>query len=184
MGGLVRELTELGIICRLGDINHDVVPERRSYFERWLSNRDGFIRLIATNIDYIGIEEVMRMGAFFDVHCLIENEFVSENDDNSYTLFQASPFFTLRNGVLESLGWSGGVLADILSKDQILSEFIRKSIMEEQTRRISVRVANFACIIQTRIWEYHELTSIFNILDRIALNIKKLTGQIHLGETM
>ena len=86
--------------------------------------------------------------------------------------------------VLESLGWSGGVLADILSKDQILNEFIRKSIMEEQTRRISVRVANFACIIQTRIWEYHELTSIFNILDRIALNIKKLTGQIHLGETI
>ena len=54
--------------------------------------------------------------------------------------------------------------------------------MDEQTRRISVRVANFACIIQTRIWEYPELTSIFNILDRIALNIKKLTGQIHLGE--
>ena len=62
MGGLVRELTELGVICRLGDIKRDVVPERRSYFERWLSNRDGFIRLIATNIDYIGIEEVMRMG--------------------------------------------------------------------------------------------------------------------------
>ena len=110
---------------------------------RWLSNRDGFIRLIATNIDYIGIEEVMRMGAFFDVHCLIENQFVSENDDNSYTLFQASPFFTLRNGILETLGWSGGVLADILSKDRILNEFIRKNIMEEQTRRISVRGSQF-----------------------------------------
>ena len=33
MGGLDRELTELGVICRLGDIKRDVVPERRSYFE-------------------------------------------------------------------------------------------------------------------------------------------------------
>jgi hypothetical protein len=82
------------------------------------------------------------------------------------------------------MGWSGGVLAGILSKDGILNEFFRKSIMEEQTRRISVRVANLACIIQTRIWEYHDLASIYSILDRIALNIRTLTEQIHLGENI
>jgi hypothetical protein len=184
LDGLVRELTELGVICRRGDIEHDVEPERRSYFERWLSNRDGFVKFISANIDYIGIEEVMRMGAFFDVHCLIENQSVSENDDNSHTLFQATPYFTLRNGILESLGWSGGVLAGILSKDQLLNEYFRRSIMEEQTRKISVRVANYACLIQTRIWEYHELVSIFDILDRIALNINNLAEQIHLGENI
>lgn len=184
MDDLVLELTELGVICRVGDIERDIAIERRPYFDRWLSNRDGFIKLRAANIDYIGVEEVMRMGAFFDVYCLIENQFVSENDDNSYTLFQASPFFTLRNGILETMGWSGGVLAGILSKDGILNEFFRKSIMEEQTRRISVRVANLACIIQTRIWEYHDLASIYSILDRIALNIRTLTEQIHLGENI
>ena len=180
----MRELTELGVICRRGDIERDVAPERRSYFERWLSNRDGFIKFISGNIDYIGIEEVMRMGAFFDVHCLVANQFVSESDENSYTLFQANPFFTLRDGRLETLGWSGGILANFLSRDQLLNELFRKSIMDEQTRRISVRVANFACVIETRIWEYHELASIYNILDRIALNINKLTAQIHLGENI
>lgn len=184
MESLVQELTELGVSCRLGNLERDVPIERRSYFDRWLSNRDGFIKFTAANIDYIGVEEVMRMGAFFDVHCLIENQFVSENDDNSYTLFQASPFFTLRNGILETLGWSGGILADVLSKDCILTHYFQNAIMEEQTRRISVRVANFACIIQTRIWEYYDLISIYNILDRIALNIKRLTQQIHLGENI
>lgn len=180
----MQELTELGVICRRGNIERDIAPERRSYFERWLSNRDGFVKFVSANIDYIGIEEVMRMGAFFDVHCLIENQSVSENDDNSYTLFQATPYFTLRNGILETLGWSGGVLADILSKDRHLNECFRRSIMEEQTRKISVRVANYACLIQTRIWEYHELVSIFDILDRIALNINNLAEQIHLGENI
>jgi hypothetical protein len=172
----------LGVTCRRGNIELDIAPERRSYFERWLSNRDGFVKFISGNINYIGIEEVMRMGPFFDVHCLIENKSVSENDDNSYNLFQATPYFTLRNGILESLGWSGGILAEILSKDRVLTEYFRRSIMEEQTRRISIRVANYACLIQTRIWEYSELISIFDILDRIALNINNLTEQIHLGE--
>jgi hypothetical protein len=184
MDSLAQELRSLGIRCRVGNLKSDISVQSRGYFERWLSNRDGFIKIQSGNIDYIGVEEVMRMGPFFNIYCLIQNQYVNENDENAYHLFVASPFFTLRKARLKSLGWSGGILADLLSNDNTLNESFAKNIMKQEARNISVNIANFACVIQTFVWEPYGLVSIYDILDRIGLNIKKLMEQIHLGEKL
>ena len=64
---LVQALGERGFSNRIGNMELDVHPMKRPYFERWLSNRDGFVRVISGNIDFVGIEEVMRMGPFYNV---------------------------------------------------------------------------------------------------------------------
>jgi hypothetical protein len=68
---LVQALEDRGFNCRTGIIDLDVHPRKRPYFERWLSNRDGFVRILSGNIDFIGIEEVMRMGPFYDIYGLV-----------------------------------------------------------------------------------------------------------------
>ena len=178
---VVNELTSLGVRCKIGNMQSDVSYKKLPYFERWLSNRDGFVTLINENIDYIGVEDIVRMGPFFNIYCLIENQHISENDDNVYKLLDARPFFNLNNGVITKLGWSGGVLADFLTKDKELCNSFAKNIMKEEIRRISVKVANYACIIETRVWDAAGLVSIYEVLDRIGLNIKELLQQIHLG---
>jgi hypothetical protein len=178
---LVNELASLGVKCKVGKMQTDVHHKKLPYFERWLSNRDGFVTLLNENIDYIGIEDIVRMGPFFNIYCLIENQHISENDDNAYKLLDARPFFDLNHGVITKLGWSGGVLADFLTKDTTLYNSFAKNIMKEEVRRISIKVANYACIIETRAWEAAGIVSIYEVLDRIGLNIKKLLQQIHLG---
>jgi hypothetical protein len=179
---LVEQLTSIGINCKIGNPISDINNARKPYFERWLLNRDGFLTLNNENIDYIGIEEVVRLGPFYNVYCLIENQRLSEKDDSSYNLLSANPYYRLRNGKVITLGWSGGLLADILTQDISLCDSFAANIVKEEIRKLSVKVANFACIIETHTWEPNGLVSIYPVIDRIGLNIKRLLKQIHLGE--
>jgi hypothetical protein len=179
---LAEQLISIGINCKVGNSEIDIPNIRKPYFERWLLNRDGFLTLINENIDYIGVEEVVRMGPFYNVYCLIENQHLSEKDDTAYDLLTSNPYFQLRNGKVITLGWSGGLLADILTRDTFLRDSFTENIVKEEIRKISVKVANFACIIETHIWEPSGLVSIFPVIDQIGLNIKRLLKQIHLGE--
>lgn len=54
--------------------------------------------------------------------------------------------------------------------------------MKEEVRNISIKVANYACVIETRAWEPVGLTSIYKIIDRIGSNVKELLKQVHLGD--
>jgi hypothetical protein len=180
----VDELHLLGVNCKIGNLISDIPDARRAYFERWLSNMDGFIKIFNGNIDYIGIEEVVRIGPFFNVYCLIENQYITENDDNAHKLLDAYPYFDLRKGIICKLGWSGGVLAEILTKDKILCNSFAENIIKEEMRKISIKVTNFACIIQTRTWEPAGLASVYELVDRIGLNIRELLKQIHLGDDL
>jgi hypothetical protein len=182
LSSLVEALEEQGFSCRTGSMELDVHPMKRPYFERWLSNRDGFLRLMSGNVDFVGIEDVMRMGPFYNVYCLVENDFVIEADDNAHKLLDASPYFQLHNGKVASMGWSGGVIADALAKDTILSEEFARNIMKEEVKGITVKAANYCCIIETRAWEPAGLASAFATIDRIAHNIRRLVKTIHLGE--
>jgi hypothetical protein len=179
---LVEQLISIGVNCKIGNSDFDIHNIRKPYFERWLLNRDGFLTLNNENIDYIGIEDVVRMGPFYNVYCLIENQRLSEKDDSSYNLLSANPYFHLRNGKVITLGWSGGLLADILTQDMPLCDSFAANIVKEEIRKLSVKVANFACIIETHTWEPNGLVSIYPVIDRIGLNIKRLLKQIHLGE--
>lgn len=179
---LVEQLTSIGINCKIGNPISDINNARKPYFERWLLNRDGFLTLNNENIDYIGIEEVVRLGPFYNVYCLIENQRLSEKDDSSYNLLSANPYYRLRNGKVITLGWSGGLLADILTQDISLCDSFAANIVKEEIRKLSVKVVNFACIIETHTWEPNGLVSIYPVIDRIGLNIKRLLKQIHLGE--
>jgi hypothetical protein len=140
----------------------DVPAALRPYFERWLQNRDGFLKIYDGNIDYIGIEDVVRMGPFFNVYCMLENKRIIENDENILKLLCARPYFDLRNGRVTKLGWSGGILADILTTDNILY--------------------TYACIVETQVWEPSGLASIYDVIDRIGLDIKELLKGIHLED--
>src|SRR5919199_6169084 len=179
----VDELHLFGVNCRVGNLVSDIPDARRAYFERWLSNMGGgFVKIFNGNIDYIGIEEVVRIGPFFNVYCLIENQHITENDDDAHKLLDAYPYFSLRKGIICKLGWSVGVLAEILTKDKILCNSFAKNIIKEEIRKISIKVTNFACIIQTRTWEPAGLASVYEVVDRIGLNIRELLKQIHLGD--
>jgi hypothetical protein len=182
LSSLVDALEKQGFNCRTGSMELDVHPMKRPYFERWLSNRDGFLRLMSGNVDFVGIEDVMRMGPFYNVYCLVENEFVIEADDNAHKLLDAAPYFQLHNGKVASMGWSGGVIADTLAKDTVLSEQFARNIMKEEVKGITVKAANYCCIIETRAWEPAGLASAFATIDRIAHNISRLVKTIHLGE--
>ena len=179
---LIEELSSAGINCKIGKMEIDIPAALRPYFERWLLNRDGFVKIYGQNVDYIGIEDVVRMGPFFNVYCMLENEYIIENDENILKLLRASPYFNLHNGRVIQLGWSGGLLAQILTADNILYARFTKNIMKEEVRKISVRVANYACIVETQVWEPSGLASIYDVIDRIALNIRELLKRIHLGE--
>jgi hypothetical protein len=182
LDALIDALEEQGFSCRAGSMELDVHPMKRPYFERWLSNRDGFLRMTSGNVDFVGIEDVMRMGPFYNVYCLVENDFIIEADDNAHKLLDAAPYFQLHNGKVASMGWSGGVIADALAKDTALSQEFARNVMKEEVKRITVRPANYCCIIETRAWEPAGLASAFATIDRVAHNIRRLVKTIHLGE--
>src|SRR5688500_20099755 len=129
LSALVRALQEQGFSYRIGSIELDVHPTRRPYFERWLSNRDGFVRMMSGSIDFVGIEEVMRMGPFYDIYCLVENDFIVDTDDNAHKLLDATQYYTLSNGKVIKMRWSGGVIATMLDKDTVLSQDFDMNIM-------------------------------------------------------
>jgi hypothetical protein len=184
LSALVEKLEEQGFSCRIGSMELDVHPVKRPYFERWLSNRDGFVRMLSGNIDYVGIEDVMRMGPFYNVYCLVENDFIIDADDNAHKLLDAAPYYQLYNGKVTSMGWSGGVVSNILAKDVTLSGEFASNIMKEEVKKITLKAANYCCIIETRAWEPAGLASAFRIIDRIALDVRKLVKTIHLGENV
>jgi hypothetical protein len=181
---LVDALEDQGFSCRIGSMELDVHPVKRPYFDRWLSNREGFVRMLSGNLDYVGIEDVVRMGPFYNVYCLVENDSVIDTDDNSHKLLDAGPYYQLFEGRVDSMGWSGGILADILAKDPVLSEEFSKNIMKEEMKRITVKAANYCCVIETRTWDAAGLARAFKVLDRIALDVRRLIKSIHLGENV
>jgi hypothetical protein len=160
----------------------DVHPTKRPYFERWLSNRDGFIRMMSGSIDFVGIEEVMRMGPFYDIYCIVENDFIVDTDENAHKLLDAAPYYTLSNGKVINMGWSGGVIANMLAKDVVLSKDFARNIMKEELKRITIKAANYCCIIETQAWEPTGLASAFPAIDLIGYNIRQLVKRIHLGD--
>ncbi len=179
---LVQALEERGFSSRIGNMELDVHPMKRPYFERWLSNRDGFVRVISGNIDFVGIEEVMRMGPFYNVYCLIENDFIVDTDDNAHKLLDAAPYYTLSGGKVINMGWSGGVIADMLAKDAVLSKDFARNIMKEELKNMMIKVANYCCIIETQTWEPVGLASAFSAIDLIGYNVRQLVKRIHLGD--
>lgn len=179
---LVRALEQKGYSSRIGNMDLDVHPVRRPYFERWLSNRDGFVRMLSGNIDYLGVEDVVRMGPFFNVYSIVENDSIVDADENSHKLLDAGPYFELLGGKLARLGWSGGVIAGLLAKDTILSDTFSAGIMNEEVKKITLRASNYCCVIETRAWDPAGLASSFGIIDRIGHNIRKLIKAVHLGE--
>lgn len=182
LNALVQGLQDHGFSCRVGSMELDVHPMKRPYFERWLSNRDGFVRLMSGNIDFVGVEEVVRMGPFYDIYCLIENDFIIDSDDNSHKLLDAAPYYTLSNGKVTDIGWSGGVIANMLSNDTVLLKEFTPNIMKEEFKMIILKAANYCCIIETQAWEPAGLASAFKVIDRIAYNARQLLKTIHLGE--
>jgi hypothetical protein len=182
LSSLIESLEEQGFICRIGNIELDVHPMKRPYFDRWLSNRDGFVSMTSSSVDFVGVEDVMRMGPFYNVYCLVENDFIVDTDENAHKLLDAAPYFQLHNGKVTSMGWSGGVIANMLTKDTALSEQFARNIMKEEVKMITVKAANYCCVIETRAWEPAGLSSAFATIDRIAHNIKGLVKEIHLGE--
>ena len=179
---LVQALEDRGFSCRIGSIDLDVHPKKRSYFERWLSNRDGFVRILSGNIDFVGIEEVMRMGPFYDIYCLVENDFIVDADDNAHKLLDSAPYYTLSNGKVINMGWSGGVIANMLAKDTALSNDFTGNIMKEELKRISIEAANYCCVIKTQAWEPAGIAEAFSAIDRIGYNVRQLLKRIHLGD--
>jgi hypothetical protein len=180
---LADALAGMGYPCRVGALS-DVRPERRPYFEQWLEHRDGFITMERGNVDYVGIEEVVRMGPFFNVYCLVENGSVADNDENAHNLLDASPYYQLAAGRAKDLGWSGGVLSSLLAHDGELTQELVKNITREEVRRISVRARNYCCVIETGVWDPSGLASVFGVIDRIAMHVRKLLAQVHFGERM
>ncbi len=160
----------------------DVRPELRPYFERWLANRDGFVTMQGGNVDYIGIEEVVRMGPFFDVRCIVANDFVADNDDNAHNLLDASPYYKLKSGRATDLGWSGGVLSTYLAKDAGLTSALAQNITREEVKRLRAKAHDYCCIIETGVWDPSGLASVFGIIDIMAAHARQLLKQVHFGE--
>lgn len=184
----IKEIIDLlgldDIKCRIGRYDSDIPQRYRPYFEKWLGNRDGFIRMLSGSIDYVGSEDVVRMGPFHNIYCLIQNQYLVENDLNHQNLLNSKLWYSLNDGVVDEAGWSGSILASRLTKDQHNSNFLFQSLKSEVTRTVSVRVVNLACLIECRIWHPREFVFLYEFLDNIAVNIQDLLSEVHVGENM
>ena len=172
------------IKCRIGRYDSDIPQRYRPYFEKWLGNRDGFIRMLSGSIDYVGSEDVVRMGPFHNIYCLVQNQYLVENDLNHQNLLNSKLWYSLTDGVVDEAGWSGSILASRLTKDHRNSSFLFQSLKSEVTRIVSVRVVNMACLIECRIWHPREFVFLYEFLDNIAINIQDLLSEVHVGENM
>jgi hypothetical protein len=182
----IKEIIDLlgleEIKCRIGKFDSDIPTIYKSYYEKWLANRDGFILMLSGSIDFIGSEDVVRMGPFHNIYCLVQNQHLAENDLNHQNLLNCKLWYHIADGIVKQAGWSGSILAERLTKDERISKFLFQNLMSEVTRTISVRVVNLACLIECRIWHPREFVFLYEILDGIALNIQDLLGDVHLGE--
>lgn len=184
----IKEIIDLlgldDIKCRIGRYDSDIPQRYRPHFEKWLDNRDGFIRMLSGSIDYVGSEDVVRMGPFHNIYCLVQNQYLVENDLNHQDLLNSKLWYSLTDGVVVEAGWSGSILASKLTKDQRNSNFLFQSLKSEVTRTVSVRVVNMACLIECRIWHPREFVFLYEFLDNIAINIEDLLARVHVGENM
>jgi hypothetical protein len=184
----IKEIIDLlgldDIKCRIGRYDSDIPQRYRPYFEKWLDNRDGFIRMLSGSIDYVGSEDVVRMGPFHNIYCLVQNQYLVENDLNHQNLLNSKLWYSLTDGVVDEAGWSGSILASRLTKDQRNSNFLFQSLKSEVTKTVSVRVVNMACLIECRIWHPREFVFLYEFLDNIAINIQDLLSEVHVGENM
>jgi hypothetical protein len=184
----IKEIIDLlgldDIKCRIGRYDSDIPQRYRPYFEKWLGNRDGFIRMLSGSIDYVGSEDVVRMGPFHNIYCLVQNQYLAENDLNHQNLLNSKLWYSLNDGVVDEAGWSGSILASKLTKDQHNSNFLFQSLKSEVTRTVSVRVVNMGCLIECRIWHPREFVFLYEFLDNIAMNIQDLLSEVHVGENM
>ncbi|HXV89099.1 MAG TPA: hypothetical protein VD710_08440 [Nitrososphaeraceae archaeon] len=184
----IKEIIDLlgldDIKCRIGRYDCDIPQQYRPYFEKWLGNRDGFIRMLSGSIDYVGSEDVVRMGPFHNIYCLVQNQYLIENELNHQNLLNSKLWYSLNDGVVDEAGWSGSILASRLTKDQHNSNFLFQSLKSEVTRTVSVRVVNMACLIECRVWHPREFVFLYEFLDNIAMNIQDLLSEVHVGENM
>jgi hypothetical protein len=184
----IKEIIDLlgvdDIKCRIGRYDSDIPQRYRPYFEKWLGNRDGFIRMLSGSIDYVGSEDVVRMGPFHNIYCLVQNQYLVENDLNHQNLLNSKLWYSLNDGIVDEAGWSGSILASKLTKDQHNSNFLFQSLKSEVTRTVSVRVVNMACLIECRIWHPREFVFLYELLDNIAMNIQDLLSEVHVGENI
>lgn len=184
----IKEIIDLlgldDIKCRIGRYDSDIPQRYRPHFEKWLGNRDGFILMLSGSIDYVGSEDVVRMGPFHNIYCLVQNQYLVENDLNHQDLLNSKLWYSLTDGVVVEAGWSGSILASKLTKDQRNSNFLYQSLKSEVTRTVSVRVVNMACLIECRIWHPREFVFLYEFLDNIAINIEDLLARVHVGENM
>ena len=179
---IINMLRDLGIQSRAGVIESDIDEFYKPYYEQWLANRDGFIRILTGYIDYVGTEEIMRLGPFHNMYCLILNSHLMETHPDHRRLLNALIYYKLNKGKVNDIGWYGSILADRLNNDNILCSKISGNIFDEEVRSISIRVVNYGCLIQTKVWDPKGFVSIYDIIDCIGKGVKNLLEEIHIGE--
>jgi hypothetical protein len=175
-------LRALGIQSRVGVMESDIDELYKPYYEQWLANRDGFIKILTGNIDYVGTEEIMRLGPFHNMYCLIHNSHLMETHPDHPKLLNTLPCYKLNKGKVDEIGWNGSILAERLNKDNILCSRISRNIVDEEVRSISIRVVNYGCLIQTKVWDPKGFVTIYDIIDSIGKSVKNLLEEIHIGE--
>jgi hypothetical protein len=182
LGEIINMLRALGIQSRVGVMESDIDELYKPYYEQWLENRDGFIKVLTGNIDYVGTEEIMRLGPFHNMYCLIHNTHLMETHPDHPKLLNALPCYKLNKGKVDEIGWNGSILAERLNKDNILCSRISRNIVDEEVRSISIRVVNYGCLIQTKVWDPKGFVTIYDIIDSIGKSVKNLLEEIHIGE--
>ena len=179
---IINMLRALGIHSRVGVMESDIDELYKPYYEQWLANRDGFIKILTGNIDYVGTEEIMRLGPFHNMYCLIHNSHLMETHPDHPKLLNALPYYKLNKGKVNEIGWNGSILAERLNKDNILCSRISRNIVDEEVRSISIRVVNYGCLIQTKVWDPIGFVTMYDIIDSIGKGAKNLLEEIHIGE--
>jgi hypothetical protein len=179
---IINMLRAMGIQSRVGVMESDIDELYKPYYEQWLANRDGFIKILTGNIDYVGTEEIMRLGPFHNMYCLIHNSHLMETHPDHPKLLNALPYYKLNKGKVNEIGWNGSILAERLNKDNILCSRISRNIVDEEVRSISIRVVNYGCLIQTKVWDPKGFVTIYDIIDSIGKSVKNLLEEIHIGE--
>ena len=179
---IINMLRALGIQSRVGIMESDIDELYKPYYEQWLGNRDGFIKILTGYVDYVGTEEIMRLGPFHNMYCLIHNSHLMETHPDHPKLLNALPCYKLNKGKVDEIGWNGSILAERLNNDNILCSRISRNIVDEEVRSISIRVVNYGCLIQTKVWDPKGFVTIYDIIDSIGKSVKNLLEEIHIGE--
>ena len=179
---IINMLRELGIQSRAGVLDSDIDEVYKPYYEQWLANRDGFVKILTGHIDYVGTEEIMRLGPFHNMYCLIHNSHLMETHPDHCKLLNALLYYKLNKGKVNEIGWYGSILAERLNNDNILCSRISRNIVDEEVRSISIRVVNYGCLIQTKVWDPKGFVTIYDIIDSIGKSVKNLLEEIHIGE--